>query len=157
MRTRARYYMNGLLISLVVIILDQWSKWYILYKMALPHRPPIEITGFFNLAMVWNHGVSFGMFSAHRMPYVLIALAMAIVGVLLVWLGKAGDRLTAAAIGLVIGGAIGNIIDRLSYGAVADFLDFHLFGYHWPAFNIADSSIFIGVVVLCIQGMIRPD
>ncbi len=147
---------GALLIACATVLIDQYSKWFVLYKMALPHRPPIEVTSFFNLVMVWNHGISFGMFSAQRMPEVLIALASMIVAILLVWLAKATDRLTMLGIGLVVGGAVGNIIDRLQFGAVADFLDFHAFGVHWPAFNIADSSIFIGVVVLCIESMIRP-
>jgi signal peptidase II len=116
----------------------------------------IEITSFFNLTMVWNHGVSFGMFSSHQQPLLLSAVAALIVIVLLIWLAKSHDRYLTWGIGLIVGGAIGNIIDRLRFGAVVDFLDFHAFGYHWPAFNIADSAIFIGVVVLCIQSMMQP-
>lgn len=143
-------------LAFVTMLLDQLSKWVMLEKVQIHMRPPIEVTSFFNLVMVWNHGISFGMFSEHRLPYALIAVALVVITVLAFWLRKADDKLTAIGIGLVIGGAFGNIIDRVRFGAVADFLDFHAFGYHWPAFNLADSTIFIGVVVLCIQSIMHP-
>lgn len=120
-------------------------------------RPPIEVSSFFNLVMVWNYGVSFGMFSepGSSTVWLLIGVAVLIVGILGYWLTKTTDRLLGIAFGLVIGGALGNVIDRLRFGAVADFFDFHVMGYHWPAFNIADSAICIGVAILLWDGMIR--
>jgi signal peptidase II len=146
----------GLLIAVITMIADQLSKWWMLDKLKITIRPPIEVTDFFNIVIVWNHGISFGMLAGHRVPFFLIGLALAIVAVLIRWLVKVADRSTALAIGLVIGGALGNVIDRIRFGAVADFFDFHAFGYHWPAFNIADSCIFMGVVVLCIQSIMHP-
>ena len=142
----------SLLVAFIIIGLDQISKYYILTHLS----GPLALTSFFNLVIVWNHGVSFGMFSGHRQPLLLIIMALIIVAIMLRWLWQTSCRLTALAIGLVIGGAFGNVIDRIRYGAVADFLDFHWQGYHWPAFNVADSTIFIGVVILCIQSMIKP-
>lgn len=152
-----RLFITALLIAVVIIMFDQLSKWAILEHVLSPERPGIEITSFFNIVMVWNYGVSFGLFAGHRKPLILTAISLAIVLVLLIWLARNHDRLTAWAIGIVIGGAIGNVIDRLRFGAVADFLDFHIGTYHWPAFNIADSAIFIGVVLLVLSGMFKGD
>lgn len=147
----------GLAVAAVVLVADQVSKWWILEQVMQPPRF-IEITGFFNLVMVWNPGVSFGMFggSGEIGRWVLSAFALAISGFLLNWLRQVDRRFPAVAIGLVIGGAIGNVVDRVRFGAVADFLDFHLFGYHWPAFNVADSAITVGVAILLIDSLFGP-
>ncbi|MEM9683195.1 MAG: signal peptidase II, partial [Pseudomonadota bacterium] len=105
--------------------------------------------------LVWNRGVSFGMFGTDSPwgPVLLSALALIISACLVIWLRRVEERFLAAAIGFVLGGALGNVIDRLQYGAVADFLDFHAFGYHWPAFNVADSAITVGVVLLLYDSL----
>ena len=143
--------------AFVIIVMDQLSKWLMLSVVDIANRPPIEVTPFFNLVMVWNYGVSFGMLSqpGTNVVYFLIGVAFIMVGVLLFWLWRATDRWVASAIGLIIGGALGNVVDRFLYGAVADFFDFHVAGYHWPAFNIADSAIFIGVALLLWDGLFR--
>lgn len=151
-----RIFAGSLMIALITLGIDQWNKWWFLNVFDIANRPPVEVTGFFNIVMVWNYGISFGMFSGHNQPIPLIIMALAIVLVLLVWLARSDDRLSMWGIGFVIGGALGNVIDRARFGAVADFFDFHVAGYHWPAFNIADSAIFIGVVVLCIQSIMQP-
>ena len=138
---------------IIAFTLDQLSKWWLLDIIKIGERPPIEIAPFFNLVMVWNRGISFGMFSSYNQQFMLIGLSLAIIAVLAYWLTGAHSRLVAIAIGLTVGGALGNIADRLRFGAVADFFDFHLGMYHWPAFNIADSAIFIGVVLLCWHSM----
>lgn len=155
MKPPALYFKFGLLVALLVLFFDQFSKWYVLAVSEISTRA-IEVTPFFNLVLVWNYGISFGMFSnrdSSMGKYVLIALALVIIGILLKWLINAVTRVQAASIGLVVGGAVGNIIDRILYGAVADFLDFHIAGWHWPAFNVADSAICIGVIVLCCDSM----
>ena len=143
----------GLIMSLMVLALDQWSKWLIVTKLVTPDAPVVEVFPFFHIVMVWNHGISFGMFAAFRQPMLLTAFSVIIVGMLLIWLHKNTLPHMAVALGMVIGGAVGNMWDRLHYGAVVDFLDFNLEGYHWPAFNIADSAIFIGVVLLSLSSM----
>ena len=145
----------GLSIAAVTALLDQASKAWIVYGVMSPPRV-IEIAPFFNLVIVWNAGASFGLFGAAPAwgRYLLVAVATAICAGLAVWLARAGSRLLAAALGLVIGGAAGNVIDRLVHGAVADFLDFHAFGYHWPAFNAADAAISVGVATLVLDGLI---
>ncbi len=142
----------GLIAAAASVLLDQASK-ELAFKYFSEGQPEIQITSFFSLVRVWNFGISFGMFAGHRQPMILTGVSLVIIMVLLGWLTKTPYRMVAIALGLVIGGAIGNVIDRLRFGAVADFLDFHVLGYHWPAFNIADSSIFIGVVLLCIHSM----
>lgn len=145
----------GLAIAGAVILCDQLSKWWVVAKLMQPPRA-IEITPFFNLVMVWNKGVTFGMFdtASSWTRWAFAGLALAIVVALLLWLRKVERRWLAASIGLVIGGALGNVIDRVRYGAVADFLDFHIRGYHWPAFNVADSAITVGVALLLIDALL---
>ena len=150
----------GLLAGGIILILDHLTKWLI-RDVVLDGTRYIEITGFFNLVEVWNRGVSFGLFASSSpwTPVLLSALAIGISIVLLVWLRKAETLLLSIALGIVIGGAVGNVVDRILWGHVFDFLDFHIAGYHWPAFNVADSAITIGVALILIDGFIAktPD
>lgn len=152
---RQSYSGLGLAVAAFVVVLDQVSKWLILEHVMQPPRV-VEVTPFFNLVLAWNQGVSFGMFSheAAVMPYVLSGVALVIVVALLGWLRGAERRLVAISIGMVIGGAIGNVIDRLRFGAVADFLDFHAFGWHFWIFNVADTGISVGVALLVLDGLL---
>ena len=124
--------------------------------MALAEEPfGVEILPFFNLVLVWNRGISFGMFGGGALPpWLLGAIAVAVILALVIWLRRVETRLLAATIGLVIGGAAGNVIDRFRFGAVADFLDLHWGDYHWPAFNLADAAITVGVVILLIDALL---
>lgn len=146
----------GLAVASVVVVLDQATKHVILTAVMAPPRL-IEVTGFFNLVLVWNRGVSFGMLDSDSAaaPYLLTGLAAAISLALALWLRRVDDRLLAAALGLVIGGAVGNAVDRLRFGAVLDFVDLHWAGFHWPAFNVADAAISIGVMILLYDGFFR--
>lgn len=146
----------GFGIALLIVALDQLTKWWLLQTMQQIGGRFIEIAGFFNIVLVWNRGVSFGMFNNDAaVNGVLFSLvAAAIVAALLVWLWRAADLLIALAIGLVIGGAIGNVADRLRLGAVVDFLDFHVGDWHWPAFNVADAAICVGVGLMVIDGLL---
>ncbi len=149
----------GLGLALVVAILDQASKWVVLTRLMDPPRV-IEVLPFFNLVLAWNTGVSFGLLDSDdpRGALVLSAVALVIVAVLVVWLARMPQRFGAAAIGLIVGGAVGNVVDRLRLGAVADFLDFHVAMYHWPAFNLADSAITVGVLILLYDALFaRPE
>jgi signal peptidase II len=141
---------RGLTLALGVLILDQAVKYAMYVYLILGFRPSVEVTPFFNLVVVWNYGVSFGMFNtgSSEAAYLFVGLALAIVAALAAWLARAENGLILVALGLVIGGAIGNVVDRLRYGAVFDFFDFHAFGWHWPAFNVADAAITCGVACL---------
>jgi signal peptidase II len=147
----------ALALALAVLTADQMSKWWIVSSVMAPPRV-IEVTGFFNIVMVWNSGVTFGLFSADGMRWVLVGVSLVIVVMLAGWLARTATPAPALAIGAVIGGALGNVVDRLNYGRVADFLDFHAFGWHWPAFNLADMAIVCGVAVILFDAFIeRPE
>jgi len=151
----------GLSLSAIVLVADQITKWIVLG----PGRfsPPgcleanygcrfIELTPFFDLQMVWNRGVSFGLLRANEdiARWGLVALSFVISGVFLWWLKGADRKLTAIALGLVIGGAVGNVIDRIRFGAVADFLDFNGLWFPW-VFNVADAAITVGAILLAVD------
>ncbi|WP_428079955.1 signal peptidase II [Candidatus Pelagibacter sp.] len=143
-----RYGITISVLALMLILVTQQT----LFAVFGGSSQSMVITPFFNLVKVWNPGISFGMLQdIPNGQWVLSGLAIMIVAFLFVWLRKVDDRFTAIALGLIIGGALGNIIDRLRFSAVFDYLDFHAFGYHWPAFNLSDSFIFIGVLLLLID------
>ncbi len=149
--------MTGLIVASAVIILDQATKWWVVTIFMNPPRV-VDVWPFFSVVMVWNRGVTFGFLDDTPFwgQWAFVGLALAIVAVLLLWLRRAETKWRAAAIGLIIGGALGNVIDRVNYGAVADFLDFHVTGYHWPAFNIADSAITLGVAIMFFDALFKP-
>ncbi len=152
---RRRNIAHALAVIAAVLVADQLSKLWILGRFAAV-GDFVQVTDFFNIVLVANRGVSFGLFNDGAAVNAIIfsLLAAAIVVALVVWLLRASGRVLPAAIGLVIGGAVGNVIDRLRLGAVVDFLDFHLDAWHWPAFNVADAAICIGVAVMIIDGLI---
>jgi signal peptidase II len=152
---------SGFALAALVIALDQLSKYWIVQVQGLGaaegSRIPV-LDPWFNLTMVWNRGVSFGLFAADGLwqRALLIAFSLTIAGLLAVWLVKAARAMQAIAFGLIIGGAIGNVIDRVIYGAVADFLDFS--GLWFPyVFNVADAAISVGVVALIADLIINGD
>lgn len=140
-----------LLVSLAVLVADQWTKW--LVELHLPRgtsRPVVE--GFFNLVHVRNSGVAFGLFAeqgaARAWLLALLGLvALTAVGIYF-WMTPRGDRLLLAALSLVAGGAVGNLVDRIAAGGVTDFLDVYVGRHHWPAFNVADSAITVGIALM---------
>ena len=143
----------GLALAVAVLAADQLTKHLVLRDLVMGQ--PLEITPFFDLVLVWNQGVSFGLLNGAggSSPWWLIGLAGAIAALLIAWLWRETRALPQAALWLVLAGALGNVADRLRYGAVVDFLDFHLGGLHWPAFNVADSAIVIGAGLLLIDGL----
>jgi signal peptidase II len=146
---------RGLVAALIVAVADQLSKLWILDLFA--GRPAaIEVAPFFNLVLTWNRGMSFGLFNSDSAlnAVVFTAVAAIIVTGLVIWLRRVEQTLLALAIGMVIGGAIGNVIDRLSRGAVVDFLDFHLAGWHFYVFNLADAAISVGVGLMLIDSLL---
>jgi len=146
---------RGLILAACVILLDQVSKMLILDLMQPPRA--IEILPVFNIVLAMNRGVSFSLFTSHAetAPYLLSALALAVCGGLVWWL-RSGTA-PRIAVGLVLGGALGNVADRLRFGAVVDFLDVHWQAWHWPAFNVADSAISIGAVLIVFDALFsRP-
>ncbi len=144
----------GLGLAGLVLMVDQATKWWVINVIMNPPQV-IPVTPFFNLVMGWNRGISFGLMNRESAlsDWILPLVAVIIVAVLSVWLWRNDRIVVAVAIGLVIGGALGNVIDRLRFGAVADFLDFHAAGIHWPAFNVADTGITVGAVMLVLESL----
>ncbi|WP_428374797.1 signal peptidase II [Lichenicoccus sp.] len=147
---------TGLLCGLVVLAADQASKYWILNGLDLPALGSIALLPVLNLTMVWNHGVTFGLFNGlgRSGPLLLTLVAAVVVGLLLAWMRRARTRLVAAALGSIAGGAIGNVIDRLRFGAVVDFIHAHAFGWSWYVFNVADAAIVCGVGVLLLDSLL---
>lgn len=144
----------SLIVALLIAIVDQASKWLILLVVMQPPRQ-IVVAPFFNLVLVYNTGISFGMFtgSPEGTRWILIGAALVIVALLLIWLRSVESRIVAGGIALVVGGALSNVLDRFIHPGVVDFLDFHLAGMHWPAFNVADSAIVVGVALLLYDSL----
>ena len=149
-------FLQGNAVAIIALLLDQLHKYYMLHVVQIDR--PIEITPFLNFVMVWNTGISFGMFQDYDYSrYIFIIIPLIIIIILQVWLKNTFNKLEALSIGLIIGGALGNVTDRVVYGAVADFFDVHVAGYHWPAFNIADSSVFVGAAILCCYSFMKGE
>jgi signal peptidase II len=148
----------GLAVAAVIAVADQLSKLWVLGLFAARSSGPpmLTIAPFFNLVLTGNRGMSFGLFNndAGANTAIFTALAAVIVLGLVIWLRRAETVLLRAAIGLIIGGAVGNVVDRIVRGAVVDFLDFHLGEWHWFAFNLADAAICLGVATLLLDGLL---
>ena len=155
----SKWFFLGLGIALIIVFLDLLTKKIIFnlidnYQLKNDYLE-IKILSFFSLVKVLNKGVSFGMFNQIENSEIIFSIIQGSIGfILLFWLFQVKKPYLAIALGLVIGGAFGNTIDRIKNGAVADFLDFHIASYHWPAFNLADSAIFIGISILLFDEFI---
>jgi signal peptidase II len=146
----------GLFTALWVFSLDQISKFWILKVVNLDERPPIQLTPFMDLLMAWNKGVSYGLLTTHMQP-ILVVMSLLITTVLWIWLARAVAPVVAVGLGLVIGGAIGNALDRVLHGAVADFVHLHWGTWSWYVFNVADVAIVAGVIVLVYDGLWKSE
>lgn len=144
----------GLLTAFVVLVADQLSKLWVRADL-LGERGIIMVNDYFNIVSAWNTGVSFSMFNDYGLWGVigLSVLAVGIVGYLLYWMSHEQDKFLCVTLGFIVGGALGNVIDRVRLGAVFDFLDFHIGTHHWPAFNVADSFICIGAVLIILHSL----
>jgi signal peptidase II len=144
----------GLLAAVATALVDQLVKLWLLFGLNLPANAPVHLTPFLDLVMAWNTGISYGLFQ-HQGPLgqgILLAVKAIAVALLVLWLARARTQTAAVSLGLIIGGAIGNGIDRLIYGAVADFVLFHAeiagWSFKWYVFNLADTAIVVGVAGL---------
>jgi len=147
----------ALVLALGVVALDQLSKYWVLHGLNLEQVGSIRVLPFFDLTMVWNRGVSFGLLQADpdTTRWALAAFQGIVAVALALWARKADRPLLALALGLVIGGAVGNLIDRVRFGAVVDFLDFKGLYFPW-VFNVADSAITVGVILLIAESVLTP-
>lgn len=145
----------GLLVALLTLALDQASKWLVLGPLALTDGRRIHLTPFLDLVLVWNTGISYGLLRSDGFVgrVVLTAIAVGAAVFLVGWLTRERRALNAAALGLLIGGAIGNGIDRVVHGAVVDFVLLHVGSVEWYVFNVADAAIVVGVALLLYGGL----
>lgn len=145
----------GGLVALAVLAADQASKLWLLYGLKMVEGQSIKIAPFFDIHLLWNPGISYSLFSHATAGSRRALLGFTVIAVLLLglWLWRVSGRLAALALGALIGGALGNGYDRLAYGAVADFCDFHIGNWHWYVFNIADTAIVLGVALLAYDGL----
>ena len=147
----------GLVSAIVVLAADQASKWWVLHGLDLPALRQVELLPVLNFTMVWNQGVTFGLLNGFGEwgRLILAVVSLGVVAALAVWLRRAESRLVAASIGAIAGGAIGNVVDRVRYGAVVDFIHAHVetrWGdFSWYVFNVADAAIVCGVIALVID------
>jgi signal peptidase II len=155
--TRNRLTALGLLIAIVVLAADQASKYWVLDYLRLPQLPnqQIVVLPVLNLTFVRNPGVTFGLLNGFGQwgSLALVAVALAVVAALGVWLRRAESRLVAVALGAIVGGAVSNVIDRLRFGWVVDFIHAHLGDWSWYVFNLADAAIVCGVAVLVLDSL----
>ena len=154
--SRDRLTLLGLIALVLVLAADQASKTWILQGLDLPALGRIDLLPVLSFTMVWNPGVTFGLFKADGAfgPLLLVAVAVVIVAALGFWLRRAETRLVALSLGAIAGGAVGNVIDRLRFGAVVDFIHFHIGGWSWYVFNVADAAIVCGVAALVLDGLL---
>ncbi len=148
----------GVAIAVIAFALDQAHKYWMLEIYRIADRGRVQITSFFDLVMAWNKGVSYGLFAQHSTTgrIVLISLSLVAVAALVIWMANSLTRLAALSMGLIVGGALGNLTDRIVHGAVADFFHFHYAGFSWYIFNIADVAIVAGVVGLILEWIVQP-
>ncbi len=143
----------GLVFAALAFGLDQAFKWWMLDILDIASRQPITVLPVLDIVLAWNHGISYGWLSGGASQGVLIAMALLISAGLWLWLAKASRPLTAAALGLILGGALANAFDRALYGAVADFFSFHIGSFDWYIFNLADVAIVAGVALLVYESL----
>lgn len=149
----------GLAAALAVVLLDQALKLWLLFVYDLAERGAVALTPFFDLVLVWNKGISYGLFQQDGAlgQWALLGVKVAAVILLWVWMTRVDTRWSAMSLGLIIGGAIGNAIDRLAHGAVADFAHFHVttatWSFSWYVFNLADVAIVVGVAGLLYESL----
>jgi lipoprotein signal peptidase len=145
----------GIAAALLVLAADQASKAWIVHGLGLPELGSVRLLAVLNLTWVENRGITFGLLSGGGFgPVLLTLVALAVVAALGVWLWRAERVLAAVALGAVAGGAVGNVIDRLRFGYVVDFIHAHAWGWSWYVFNLADAAIVCGVTALVLDSMI---
>jgi len=148
-----------LLVSVLIVVLDLWTK--NIASESLTLYRPVALTSWLNMTLAHNYGAAFSFLSdaGGWQRWLFTGLASVVTLVLITWLFRlpSHEKMTAAALGLIIGGAIGNLVDRINHGYVVDFIDVYYRDWHWPAFNLADSAITCGVIILLVHGLFLSD
>jgi len=146
----------GAVLAAATVVLDQGTKLALLFGYDLPLHHPVRLAPVLDLTVVWNRGISYGLFQQHSQVgrWLLVAVSLVAAAGLCLWMARTGSRLLAAALGLIVGGAPGNAVDRVAYGAVFDFVHFHVGSWSWYVFNVADAAIVAGVAGLLYDGLV---
>ena len=155
-RTRMTPARLGFLVALATFALDQASKLYFLFGYDLPVREPFVLAPFLELVVVWNQGISYGLFKQHSEVgrWALVAVQIVAAVGLSLWMVRASGRILVLSLALIVGGAAGNAVDRIAYGAVFDFVHFHVGAWSWYVFNVADIAIVAGVIGLLYDSLV---
>jgi len=145
----------GAAVALLTLAVDQANKLWLIFVFGIASRQPVELTPFFDVVFAKNPGISYSLFSARTevQRYLLLAITLVATACIAFWLWRARSRLVAFALGLIVGGALGNAYDRVAYGFVADFYHFHVGSFSWYIFNLADAAIVIGVGLLIVDSL----
>ncbi len=145
----------GAAVALLTLAVDQANKLWLIFVFGIASRQPVELTPFFDVVFAKNPGISYSLFSARTevQRYLLLAITLVATACIAFWLWRARSRLVAFALGLIVGGALGNAYDRVAYGFVADFYHFHVGSFSWYIFNLADAAIVIGVGLLLVDSL----
>ena len=146
----------GISTAVAVMLVDQVTKLYLLYLYDLPLREPVRLAPFLDLIIVWNRGISYGLFQQHSDlgRWLLIGISLVAALALGAWIRRTQSTLLALSLGLIAGGAVGNAIDRIAHGAVFDFIHFHVMSFSWYVFNVADAAIVAGVLGLLYDSFV---
>jgi signal peptidase II len=146
---------SGALVALILLVLDQASKLWLLYGIGMVNGEVIKIAPFLNITLLWNPGISYSLFpqTTETGRWALLGVTVLVAIALAIWLWRSVGLVSALGLGAIIGGALGNGYDRFAYGAVVDFCDFHIGGWHWYVFNVADTAIVLGVALLAYDGL----
>ena len=146
----------GAVMALAVLVVDQASKLWVLQGLKMEAYQKIAVTPFLDFELLWNPGISFSLFPQGTAMgrWILLGLTLAATVLLCLWLWRVNSRFAGIALGAIVGGALGNGYDRFAYNAVVDFLGFHAFGFHWYVFNVADTAITLGVVLLLYDSLL---
>lgn len=154
---RVHFIKMAIYMATLIALCDQFTKsWVVRNVMSPPSYYPVA--SFIDFTLVWNKGITFGLMNRVNhlvMPYILIAASMVVLALLARWLWHTSSLLVTLALGSIMGGALGNIIDRIRYGAVVDFIDVYYGNYHWYTFNLADAAIVSGVILLSFDSLVR--
>ena len=145
-------FLINLLIILSIFILDRFSKIYVIYLNDGNLKPEIFSSKFLNIHLIWNQGIAFGLFSFNKNNlYILLTLFILLIILIIFYMAAKSDGLKKYSLLMILGGALGNVFDRIFYNAVPDFIDFHIQNYHWFIFNVADIFITLGVIFMIIN------
>ncbi|MDD2705612.1 MAG: signal peptidase II [Acidocella sp.] len=148
--------LTGFLLAALVLAADQGSKYLVLHQLHMEDGHVLTLAPVINLVLVWNHGITFGMFAGAASRILLAGVATLVVLALFAWLWRSRSWIAVCAIGAIAGGAIGNVIDRLRFGAVVDFIQVHIGAVFYPwVFNVGDSAIVCGVIALMLENLLQ--